>query len=210
MSAATVTVVTASILLLRHGYLAPLQQHNLTPANATLGFGTILIISRPHSHRLPGLLWAANLTDLLIEVPSQPDWIKDSLHSLRIDSGSSMSEGSALAWLGHLHALRTFLSSDVSTALILEDDADFDLSIRIQQVPMLAPNFHKLLEIATSYWPDLSTWELPWALQRCPAVSIKSLSTTPPTHTVHRPHNTVTGHLASRQVITPCVPSASP
>jgi hypothetical protein len=56
------------------------------------------------------------------------------LHSFRLASGSSISPASALAWLAHLHALRTFLSSGVSTALILEDDVDFDPSIRSHQI----------------------------------------------------------------------------
>ena len=157
--AAIVTIVSNSIFLHRHGHLPPLQQQSLAPANATLGFGTILAVSRPHSRRLPGLLWAANLTSLQISVPSQSNWTDADLHSFRLASGSSISPGSVLAWLAHLHALRTFLSGGVDTALILEDDADFDLSIRSHQIPLFASKLRALLESKSgdTYWPATST-----------------------------------------------------
>ncbi|KAF3054037.1 hypothetical protein E8E11_009952 [Didymella keratinophila] len=158
--AAAVLTVTTSILFHRHDHLPPLQQQSFASANATLGFDTILAVSRVHSRRLPRLLWAANLTDLRIEVPSQPNWTGGDLHSFRLASDSSISECSALAWLGHLHALRAFLSSDASTALILEDNAGFSLSIRSHQIPLLASKLRKLLESAGSYWPHPSTWDI--------------------------------------------------
>lgn len=194
---AIVTVVIAFVLLHRHGYLPPLQQQSLAPANATPGFGTILAVSRPHSRRLAGLLWAANLTDLQIEVPSQPNWTDNDVRSFRLESGSFVSKGSGLAWLGHLHVLRTFLSSSASTALILEYEADFSLSIRVQQVPLLASNLRKLLGSADSFWPDTLTWDM-FYLGHCddalPSASNPLLShphtlypdtTTPPHSTLH-------------------------
>ncbi|KAH7029645.1 uncharacterized protein B0I36DRAFT_364156 [Microdochium trichocladiopsis] len=39
---------------------------------------------------------------------------------------------SAAAWLAHLDILRHFISSDLETALILEDDVDWDLRIKDQ------------------------------------------------------------------------------
>ncbi|KAF2626597.1 glycosyltransferase family 25 protein [Macroventuria anomochaeta] len=157
------------LLLLYNRNLDPPFQHQVSaPANSTLGFGTILAVSRPHSRRQPGLLWAANLTDLEIVIPHQPEWTEAELDAFRLTSDSAISEGSARAWLGHLNALRCFLDTGKETALIIEDDVDFDLSIRSHQIPLLAPVVRSLLSNTSSarssvderYWGDTNTWDI--------------------------------------------------
>ena len=121
----------------------------LDPANATLGvgkqqvpvlmhthtngwfhqFGTIIAVSRQQSPRRDGLLFAANITGLEISIPVQPLWSDEDISRLRAESISTITRGSALLWLGHLNALRTFLASDHSTALIIEDDVDWDIRL---------------------------------------------------------------------------------
>lgn len=146
--AAFTTIIV--LFLLYNGTTNPFpKHHDLTPANATLGFGTILAVSRPHSRRLPDLLWAANLTDLTIVIPQQPSWNISDLHAFRLDQESSISEGSARAWLGHLHTLQYFLKSGKETALIIEDDVDWDISIR-HQMSMLASHIQQLLSLPSS------------------------------------------------------------
>ncbi|KAJ4993498.1 glycosyltransferase family 25-like protein [Stagonosporopsis vannaccii] len=160
-------LILAITILLYYTHHLPSSSHItvLTPANATAGFGTILAVSRPHSRRRPGLLWAANLTDLDIIIPPQPSWSVDDPALLRPDPDSAISEGSARAWLGHLHALQQFLDTGMETALIVEDDVGFDLAIRTVQIPLLASSLRSLLSTAspppsTAYWPHPSTWDL--------------------------------------------------
>jgi hypothetical protein len=105
-------------LLLTYYLFSPLL-HGKThipvlPANSTLGFGTILAVSHTHSPRRASLLWAANLTGLDIVIPLQPEWTEGDLEAFKADKESSVSRGSALAWLGHLHALRWY---GISTTL---------------------------------------------------------------------------------------------
>lgn len=159
---------------------------DLGPANATLGvqlqrcsslwsslifvcfqFGRILAVSRQHSPRREGLLLAANITDLDISIPVQPIWTDEDVLNLRAEQGSSITRGSALAWLGHLNALRTFLASDCSTALILEDDVDWDFRLRTSQIPITASAFRSLTSNfnveglgRSDYWGNTTIWDV--------------------------------------------------
>ncbi|KAH6638960.1 hypothetical protein C7974DRAFT_305869 [Boeremia exigua] len=162
---AILTILTIWLLLTARNFVPSPQHQALAPANATLGFGTILAVSRPHSRRRPGLLWAANLTDVEIVIPSQPVWSDADLDALLHESESAISKGSARAWLGHLNALRSFLETDKVTALIIEDDVDFDISIRSHQIPLLASSIRALLRNASAvhtapYWGDDKDWDL--------------------------------------------------
>ncbi|OJD37671.1 glycosyltransferase family 25 protein [Diplodia corticola] len=119
-------------------------QANIEAANATLGFQTIIAISsedtsKPGAWRQHGLLAAANRTGLAINVHQSRHVSDKELHAFmqhKSKSGESPRTGSARAWLAHVDALKYVLAHDINTALILEDDADWD--VRIRQI--LAPN----------------------------------------------------------------------
>ncbi|EFQ88823.1 hypothetical protein PTT_15103 [Pyrenophora teres f. teres 0-1] len=148
-----------------HAGLTPSIQppiSSLNSANSTLGFGTILAVSPDHSPRRPSLLWAANLTDLDIVIPDLPNWGVADVEAFKAKNGqSTISIGSAKAWLGHLQILNNFLASDHETALVIEDDTDFDIQIRHSQIPRLAAALRSLLgSQGNDYWPPLSTWDL--------------------------------------------------
>jgi hypothetical protein len=99
------------VLLVAHLFSLPYPYNPhvpILPANSTLDFGTILAVSHAYSQRRASLLWAANLTDLKIVIPPQPEWTEGDLKSFKADKGSSISRGSALAWLGHLNAPRWY------------------------------------------------------------------------------------------------------
>ncbi len=129
-------VITAIILLILYFHSTnPPQHFHLTPTNATLEFGTILAVSRANSPRQPSLLWAANLTGLEVVLPAQPAWTDTDVRTFRADKGSTISNGSARAWMGHLNALHWFLGTDKEAALIIEDDVDWDISLRHTQRP---------------------------------------------------------------------------
>ncbi|KAK8216258.1 hypothetical protein IWZ01DRAFT_196567 [Phyllosticta capitalensis] len=114
-----------------------LEQHRRA-GNATLGFEAILAVT-PHEMperlrwRKDGMAAAAELTGLAIEYPTQPLWNESDLHAFVENSkGDSPSGGAAKAWLGHLYTLRQ--AANFSSALILEDDMDWDVAIKTQAV----------------------------------------------------------------------------
>jgi hypothetical protein len=75
------------------------------PANSTLGFGAVVVISKPGSERRHALVQAANVTDVDLTIPKQPVWTEGDLQRF-IDGQENVQRGSILAWLGHHNALR--------------------------------------------------------------------------------------------------------
>lgn len=69
-------------------------------------FGGIVAVSKKDSHRRSSLLHAANLTGIDILIPDQPVWTDADVESIRTKKLSVISRGSAMAWLGHLNALK--------------------------------------------------------------------------------------------------------
>lgn len=167
----------------------------LKPANATLGvrlhvfglfaggnvdadsiatkFGAAIAVSRAQSTRREGLLAAANATEVDLVIPNQPAWTEDDVLKLRASKDSHISQGSALAWLGHLNALRWFLSTNLKTVLILEDDVDWDVRLRTMQIPAVAATIRKLVTgygnrpgqikyepLLDNYWGNSSDWDV--------------------------------------------------
>ena len=110
---------------------------------------------------------AANITGLDVSIPVQPLWTEEDLSQMRAENVSSITRGSALAWLGHLNALRTFLASNYSTALIIEDDVVWDIRLRTIQIPVTASAFRSLtsnyntkgLDIR-DYWGSVVNWDI--------------------------------------------------
>lgn len=120
------------------------QQPSVLPVNSTLGFGRIYVVSKEDSPRRHSLLQAANVTELDFTIPIQPNWTESDL-----EGHTKIGRGSLLAWLGHLHSLREFLDSGAETALILEDDVDWDIRLRSLQAPLVASAVRTLLASTT-------------------------------------------------------------
>ncbi|KAF2789696.1 glycosyltransferase family 25 protein, partial [Melanomma pulvis-pyrius CBS 109.77] len=189
------------------------------PANATLGFGALLAVSHAASPRRAGLVAAAHLARIEVTIPEQPAWTEGDVERFRVkgegQGGSRVSRGSALAWLGHLNVLRWFLSTELETALILEDDVDFSLHLRSTQTPLAAaairtllspnPHPHPHPSPATTadqnphYWGPPSAWELlylghcadlipPSLLPATPHLAYHDPSAPPPAHLTPQTH----------------------
>ncbi|KAH8879366.1 hypothetical protein GQ53DRAFT_800279 [Thozetella sp. PMI_491] len=126
-----------SIHLARPRRALRLRYKSLGPANSTLGFGNIYVVSTPTSARREPLLHAANITELDLTIPLQPEWTEEDQRKFRLKENSTLGRGSLLAWLGHLHALREFMASGAETALLLEDDVDWDIRLRTRQIPLV-------------------------------------------------------------------------
>ncbi|OAK95462.1 hypothetical protein IQ06DRAFT_309803 [Phaeosphaeriaceae sp. SRC1lsM3a] len=142
------------------------------PANSTLGFGAVAVVSREGSKRRHTLVQAANVTSIDLTIPKQPEWTEGDLQRF-IDGQENAQRGSILAWLGHRNVLQWFLDSGLETALILEDDVDFDIRLRSAQIPLAASAVRKLLPPQRAsrtfgkfggqhaqYWGDHSAWDL--------------------------------------------------
>ncbi|KAF2005727.1 glycosyltransferase family 25 protein [Amniculicola lignicola CBS 123094] len=143
------------------------------PANRTLGFGAVVVVSKDESQRRHSLLQAANVTNIELTIPEQPEWTEGDLQRFRSGEAKGVQRGSLLAWLGHHNALQWFLDSGLETALILEDDVDWDIRLRSVQIPLAASAarsvlpparsyhpFAKLASTHTQYWGDPASWDL--------------------------------------------------
>ena len=84
------------------------QRH---PANKTLGFGAVLVVSKEGSERRHSLLQAANVTDIELTIPHQPTWTEGDVESFVDGQEDYVQKGSILAWLGHLNVLRWYGAS---------------------------------------------------------------------------------------------------
>ena len=49
---------------------------------------------------------AANLTDIQIVIPEQPKWTNADVETVKDKKYSIASKGSAMAWLGHMNAIK--------------------------------------------------------------------------------------------------------
>ena len=77
------------------------------PANSTLGFGAVVVISKEGSDRRHALLQSANVTDVDLTIPKQPTWTEGDLQRF-INGQENAQRGSILAWLGHRNALQWY------------------------------------------------------------------------------------------------------
>ncbi|KAK8218788.1 hypothetical protein IWZ01DRAFT_518113 [Phyllosticta capitalensis] len=142
------------------------------PANATLGFGAIYVVStdddkRTSSRRRERMIQAANVSEIELQIPRGPKATNDDIDRFNVAMAHTghrlVGNGTALAWLSHIRALQSFLASDAETALILEDDVDWDIRLRTVQIPRLAEAVRTLSPPeSSSYYGDLSDWDLLW------------------------------------------------
>ncbi|KAK4947278.1 hypothetical protein LTR66_014204 [Elasticomyces elasticus] len=145
-----------------------LSHHATRPANETLGFAALYVVSGPGSPRRAGLVANANVTELELTIPDQVRWSDEEVQHFRFDNSSIMLNGSIKAWLSHRLVLQAFLDSGLETALIFEDDIDWDIRIRTTQVPLAAAAARALLSSSSvitsrssdSYWGDTAQWDL--------------------------------------------------
>ncbi|KAF9738971.1 hypothetical protein PMIN06_007764 [Paraphaeosphaeria minitans] len=148
-------------------------QHYRLPANRTLGFGGVVVVSKEGSNRRHAFVQQSNVTDFDLVIPKQPQWTESDVQKFRNGQEDGVQHGSILAWMGHLNALQWFLDSGLETALILEDDLDWDIRLRSIQVPLAANAARTLMpperslsplgrlpQNRTQYWGDFRAWDL--------------------------------------------------
>lgn len=80
---------------------------------------------------------AAQLTGLQLKIPKQPPIHPDLVNAFQALGPEEIqhpTHGASAAWLAHLDILKHVWQSDLDTALIIEDDVDWDVTIREQTV----------------------------------------------------------------------------
>ncbi|TKA22804.1 hypothetical protein B0A50_07906 [Salinomyces thailandicus] len=137
------------------------------PANRTLGFGGLYVVSGPGSPRRAHLEEAAAVTEMNLTIPAQVAWTDEDVQRFQSDkeSESQVLTGSVKAWLSHHLVLREFLESGLETALFFEDDVDWDIRLRTQQIPLAQQAVQQLSDAtvldAEAYpWGTDADWDL--------------------------------------------------
>ncbi|KAG6031572.1 hypothetical protein E4U41_007524 [Claviceps citrina] len=102
--------------------------------NATLGFADILVVGLPaRTDRRDGMTLAAALSELKITFV---DGVKgDEVNEKAVPTPKSRHhlQGASLgSWRGHMNAIQEVVRRNLSSALIMEDDIDWDVRIREQ------------------------------------------------------------------------------
>ncbi|KAG9230497.1 hypothetical protein BJ875DRAFT_472052 [Amylocarpus encephaloides] len=134
-------------------------------SNSTLGFQKILALSKGPSWRSRGLLAAAGHSSVNVEIPRQPHITSEMIDAFRhigVKGESQMPHGSAHAWLAHLDLIKYGVSSGLDTFMIVEDDVDWDVSVK-GQMALISDNVRKFLEVTKSdSSPYGRSWDVLW------------------------------------------------
>lgn len=165
-----ISVIAVILLFTSLAYYGPSAHGSFLStkiANATLGFGAIYVVSGPGSPRRGRLQEAAAVTEVDLTIPEQTQWSDEDVADFRIEdeNGSDVGEGSIKAWLSHRLVLEAFLRSGAETALIIEDDVDWDIRLRVQQVPLAQRAMQQMFntsarEAAEHPYGASSNWDL--------------------------------------------------
>ncbi|KAF2749540.1 glycosyltransferase family 25 protein [Sporormia fimetaria CBS 119925] len=117
--------------------------------NQTLGFQEIFVINAPwRTDRKDGMTLAASYSSLSLT------WINgvsvDSIDEKAYPLGNhrDLPPGNRGSWRAHMNALREIVERNLTTALILEDDADWDIRLR-SQLSTLSPAIRHISAIAS-------------------------------------------------------------
>ncbi|OHX00878.1 glycosyltransferase family 25-like protein [Colletotrichum incanum] len=102
--------------------------------NSTLGFEKIFVVGLPsRTDRRDGMLLQAALSDMTIEfVDGVPGNTVSDKAIPKTSEHDRLNDGVIGCWRGHMNALGEIVRRNLSSALILEDDVDWDIRIRSQ------------------------------------------------------------------------------
>ncbi|KAF2843649.1 glycosyltransferase family 25 protein [Patellaria atrata CBS 101060] len=131
--------------------------------NRTLGFQAILALTRKTPWRFDGLNAAANLTGLDILAPDQRGVSEERMLEFINKADFHPGNGSAIAWLSHLDLLEHIIDQNYQTALILEDDVDWDVTIK-DQMRKVSEGVRALLPSPPPAEPGNHTFPAPYGM----------------------------------------------
>ncbi|KAI1816981.1 hypothetical protein GGS20DRAFT_575194 [Poronia punctata] len=112
----------------------PSRRHTQDVYNTTLGFEKIFVVSLPsRTDRHDGMTLSAALSDIEFEFIDGVDGASIPDSALPVTFAHERLSNPGLgAWRGHLNAIQEVVRRNLSSALIMEDDADWDVRLRDQ------------------------------------------------------------------------------
>ena len=124
-----------------------------------------MVLSKGPSWRTRGLTAAAEYTGLDVEIPKQPQVTEELIEAFRKLGPENVKHplrGEAYNWLAHLDMVKYMVAADFETALILEDDVDWDVSVKDQMrlVSDAVREFSYVDNLDTS--PYGHAWDILW------------------------------------------------
>ncbi|KAB5566798.1 glycosyltransferase family 25 protein [Coniochaeta sp. 2T2.1] len=115
---------------------AALKMHLLDDINnSTLGFEKILVVGMPaRSDRRDGMFLGAALSEMEIEFVDSSDGtsVPDKALPMMDEARERPPNPVVGSWRGHVNAIREVVRRNLTSALIMEDDVDWDIHIRQQ------------------------------------------------------------------------------
>lgn len=127
----------------------------------------MLVVSNGTAWRWNGIQKAANFTGFKVQAPTQPHWSTADIDEFRgsdvFGHDKTIRRGEARAWVLHLQTIYQIVHYRFATTLILEDDADWDISIK-QQLSRVAPLIHQVTgsNQRSGESPYGDAWDLLW------------------------------------------------
>jgi hypothetical protein len=124
------------------------------------------VLSKGPSWRTRGLKAAAEHTGLDVEIPKQPLVTEEMIEAFQKLGPENvphpLQKGEARTWLSSLDLVKYMVAADLESALILEDDVDWDISVK-QQMRLVSEAVRKFTLVDSQ---DLSpyghAWDLLW------------------------------------------------
>jgi hypothetical protein len=104
---------------------------------------------------------ASRASGVQVRIPTQPEWPEQLVKAFK-DFGPVHAHGAALAWLGHIDLLKLVIQNGWSSALILEDDVDWDIAIRNQTRHVAAAVLALTGGIESGQTPYGLNWDVLW------------------------------------------------
>ena len=144
-----------------------LSRHSLRDLrNETLGFGNVYVINMPkRMDKLDAMKLTASLTGFKFEVIEAIDGSKVSPKVLSTDfPESDTHDGQIGCWRSHLSFAHKIIENNLASAMIIEDDADWDVALR-NQLEHIALGSQTLLETpkkGAPFSPYGDGWDMIW------------------------------------------------
>ncbi|TQV96790.1 LPS glycosyltransferase [Cordyceps javanica] len=100
--------------------------------NSTLGFEAVFVMGLPdRTDRRDQMVLQASLSNIMFEFIDGPRGESINPNAIPMsEAGDTLTGGALGCWRGHMNALQEIVRRNLTTALILEDDSDWDVRIR--------------------------------------------------------------------------------
>ena len=134
--------------------------------NETMGFGNVYVVNMPERmDKLDAMKLTASLTGFNFEVIPAVNGRKVSAKVLSKDFPEGENhDGQVGCWRSHLSIAHKIIENNLASAMILEDDADWDVALR-SQLEHFALGSQSLLETSTKtvpFSPYGDGWDMIW------------------------------------------------